>query len=265
MTISLASVIAATIIPAIENMTPDELNSIAGGSEHTSGKDRIVVYWDRPTQSVRVCYNGRALAIEAKSIFRRKFDNAVARDGFPYDWFRVKLDGLTGDLDGRRADRNTETLSIFDECFALALDNAARNADDPRDRAVAEAYAYATDETVRAKQAEDKRLLLSAICDDHAAREKAAGERIRLANEDGIIRFSSGRTMDPPCGIIGLSHEMEVGEGSDNSPNIAADWNAGDAGEDYYAEYLRPEDLAELADIMIDRWQRFKASVEGKE
>jgi hypothetical protein len=95
-------------------------------------------------------------------------------------------------------------------------------------------------------------------------RELTAEERIRIANETGIIKFSSGRTMDPASGIVGLSHKFEVGEGLDNLPNIVADWNADQAGEDYYAEWLRPEDLSELADIMIDRWQRFKASLGEK-
>lgn len=103
---------------------------------------------------------------------------------------------------------------------------------------------------------------LCAARDAEIERERLAEERIRIANETGIIKFSSGRTMDPASGIVGLSHKFEVGEGLDNLPNIVADWNADQAGEDYYAEWLRPEDLSELADIMIDRWQRFKASLE---
>ena len=89
---------------------------------------------------------------------------------------------------------------------------------------------------------------------------KDAEERIRIANETGEIRFSSGHTMTPNCGIIGLSHDLEIFDGYDGSANI---WESDQYGAPS-VEDTPIEDLHELADIMIDRWQRFKASLETK-
>ena len=45
--------------------------------------------------------------------------------------------------------------------------------------------------------------------------ELAEAERIRIATGTGTIKFSSGRTMQPYYGIVGLSHKLEVCEGFD--------------------------------------------------
>ena len=86
------------------------------------------------------------------------------------------------------------------------------------------------------------RLLIS----DKLVAAKIAEERIRIAKETGKIKFSSGHT-------AGLSPVCEM---------------ADDIGTAFYdSEGMvmpTPEDLTEFADVMIDRWQRFKALLERK-
>ena len=89
------------------------------------------------------------------------------------------------------------------------------------------------------------------------AKQTSAEDRIRIANKTGEIRFSSGHNMNPEGGYVGLNHKFEIGEGQDNSANI---WGA----DGTMTDPMWAKDLAELADIVIDRWQRFKASLEEK-
>ena len=71
------------------------------------------------------------------------------------------------------------------------------------------------------------------------------------------IKLSSGRIIYANCGIIGLSPELEVREGYDGTVEWPPPtWN------EYAKPYLTADDMRELADLMIDRWQRFKASLE---
>ena len=92
---------------------------------------------------------------------------------------------------------------------------------------------------------------------EYKRRRDAENERIRLLNEEGVIRFSSGRVMEPNAGVVGLDHELEVHEGFDNHLFIM------NADARCWAE-PSTADMRELADLMIDRWTRFKASLEGK-
>lgn len=78
-------------------------------------------------------------------------------------------------------------------------------------------------------------------------------------SEDGKIKFTSGRIMDPNFGTVGLNHKLEVSEGWDNPLNhkLCTSYEEGD----WTAHWPDKDDLAELADIMIDRWTRFKTSL----
>lgn len=75
------------------------------------------------------------------------------------------------------------------------------------------------------------------------------------------IVFKSGRSITPNCGIVGIGPELGVSEGYDNGmdwPPI--EWGDGVKEEDA----LTADDMRELADLMIDRWQRFKAGLDGQ-
>ena len=80
--------------------------------------------------------------------------------------------------------------------------------------------------------------------------------------EDDKIVFSSGRTAYANRGIVGLSEPDEGGwqisEGYDGGL-----WHTGsdDWREEGDPNKLSPDDLRELADHMIDMWQRFKVSI----
>lgn len=73
--------------------------------------------------------------------------------------------------------------------------------------------------------------------------------------ESDKIYFSSGRTAYANNGIVGLSPELEVTEGYDGGvawpPHEESDAN----------DALTAVDMAELADHMIERWARFRASL----
>ncbi len=69
-------------------------------------------------------------------------------------------------------------------------------------------------------------------------------------DEHGNIIFSSGRYLSPNCGIVGLSHDGMLAGGYDQMENTTGD----------EAEDLSDRDLVELSDIMIERWQRFRAA-----
>ena len=70
-------------------------------------------------------------------------------------------------------------------------------------------------------------------------------------NEYGCVVFSSGR--ERPCygKIIGVTQDMAVSYGFDGTL-----WSGED--EDLYDDPLTTADLLELADYMIEQWQKFK-------
>lgn len=77
-----------------------------------------------------------------------------------------------------------------------------------------------------------------------------------IANETGVIKFSSGNSMEPERGVIGIAHDLHFFEGLGDVAHIH--------GADDRIDSRTAEDLSELADIMIDRWQRFKVSLGEK-
>lgn len=62
--------------------------------------------------------------------------------------------------------------------------------------------------------------------------------------------LSTGRVFYANLGIIGINPTLEVSEGYDGGFSVDGDWE----GEDKWTAAER----AELADFMIDLWQRFK-------
>ena len=85
---------------------------------------------------------------------------------------------------------------------------------------------------------------------------KDAEERIRFS--DDRFRFASGRIFKPDLGFIGITNGLHPCDGR----GMGLGWNLPVYEHDPHS--LSSEDMAELADIMIDRWERFKASLEGK-
>lgn len=69
--------------------------------------------------------------------------------------------------------------------------------------------------------------------------------------KDGEVWFSDGKRFSPVMDVIGINAELELYSGYDASHFPSGDWG----GEDDYT----PEQLAELADFMIDHWKQFKA------
>jgi hypothetical protein len=67
------------------------------------------------------------------------------------------------------------------------------------------------------------------------------------------IKFKSGNVMEPNCGIVGIDPDGKVSEGYDN---IFHGWPP----EDWHYEPTKftADDMRELADHMIARWQKFK-------
>ena len=74
------------------------------------------------------------------------------------------------------------------------------------------------------------------------------------------LGFTSGRRLNANCGIIGLSfnnNKFELSVGYDAPiywPPLYS--KAGIEPDD-----LRTEDMIELADMMIERWQKFRATL----
>lgn len=65
----------------------------------------------------------------------------------------------------------------------------------------------------------------------------------------GDLRFSTGKTLSPNRGIVGISPDLEVFDGYDG--RVTGEYrNDGD---------LTTAELIELADHIIARWQSFKA------
>lgn len=71
------------------------------------------------------------------------------------------------------------------------------------------------------------------------------------------VLFSTGREKSANCGIIGLAPDGNVTDGYDSEFYSKDD-----------AEWMDPEDIltaaerVELAEYMIEQWQRFKATAE---
>ena len=68
---------------------------------------------------------------------------------------------------------------------------------------------------------------------------------------DDTYTFASGRTVYANCGIIGLGPGLEIAEGYDGNPDPDARWFSSD-------KPWTDEECAEIADMMIERWQRWK-------
>lgn len=69
----------------------------------------------------------------------------------------------------------------------------------------------------------------------------------------------TGRELDANGGIIGICEDLDVSEGYDSSIYTEKpDWIEA---EDYNG--LTTAEQIELADVMIDRWQRFKGRAEN--
>lgn len=77
------------------------------------------------------------------------------------------------------------------------------------------------------------------------------------------IKFKSGREYDANCGIFGITEmqpgKFEITEGYDSD---FQPWPPGEHADPETA--FSADDMREMADMMIDRWTRFKASLEGK-
>lgn len=77
--------------------------------------------------------------------------------------------------------------------------------------------------------------------------------------EGDKVIFSTGKTRGANCGIIGLSPRMDVSGGYDggfyNGPDDE-EWRDED-------ERLTKEELVELAEYMIEQWQKFRSLQES--
>jgi hypothetical protein len=74
------------------------------------------------------------------------------------------------------------------------------------------------------------------------------------------IKFLSGRYIEAGMGVVGISPDLEFYEGF----NGAVDWPPleGWAAE---GNELTADDMRELADMMIERWQRFKETLDKEQ
>lgn len=74
------------------------------------------------------------------------------------------------------------------------------------------------------------------------------------ADEDELV-FASGKRLYVHDGTIGISPDLtRLGYGADGPINWPKEWNE-------FATQLTVSDIAELADHMIERWQKFRASL----
>ena len=73
-----------------------------------------------------------------------------------------------------------------------------------------------------------------------------------MPDPNSIVQLQSGRKFYANCGIVGIDADGQVSEGYDGGIPEAH----GDALED--ADNWSPEECCELADIMIERWQRYQ-------
>lgn len=72
---------------------------------------------------------------------------------------------------------------------------------------------------------------------------------------DYIIKLRSGREVCSTNRILGISPTLDITQGLDEHITMMPDemWDEPDWGG------LAPDEIAELCDIAIDRWQRLKA------
>ena len=80
---------------------------------------------------------------------------------------------------------------------------------------------------------------------------------MRLKGE--LLIFNTGRTVRANCGVIGLGYDGNVYDGYDGHLWLRGDdkgawwWKVGDEG----LGPLTPEELIELGEFMVSRWQKF--------
>lgn len=70
---------------------------------------------------------------------------------------------------------------------------------------------------------------------------------------DGRITFSSGKTIDPAFGVVGIGPDLALSDGYDGRIDVAGEGAAYDP-----AMELTPAEVVELADLMIGRWQAIR-------
>lgn len=75
--------------------------------------------------------------------------------------------------------------------------------------------------------------------------------------EDDLIKLKSGKEIYAHCRIIGISPTLDISGGYDQGiTNMKGEWR-----EEDDLDGMSPDDICELADIAIDRWQRLKKHV----
>lgn len=80
----------------------------------------------------------------------------------------------------------------------------------------------------------------------------------QLEKQKEIIKFSTGKEIKAFMSIVGICHDLDVSFGSDDSLSTPHDARcAEDADANNYSEVTSSECI-ELADIMIERWTKFK-------
>lgn len=77
-----------------------------------------------------------------------------------------------------------------------------------------------------------------------------------IDTDESILNFSSGRQIYANNSIIGIDGDGNVGGGYDAMITFQH-W-------DTEEEFFSVEDMRELADLMISRWQRFKDTAEAR-
>ena len=73
-----------------------------------------------------------------------------------------------------------------------------------------------------------------------------------MAKDNGSIVFSTGKCINPNCGIVGIDHEGSTHEGYDGGIPTPGD-------EEWSDSALTPAECVELADVMLARWGAFRA------
>lgn len=74
----------------------------------------------------------------------------------------------------------------------------------------------------------------------------------------GKLKFTSGKTIEPNCGIVGINHKLEIHHGFDG--DLHAEYHQHAEVDEYGG--LTAGEICELADFMIARWQLAKAKAE---
>lgn len=75
------------------------------------------------------------------------------------------------------------------------------------------------------------------------------------------LKLKSGRELYANRGLISINEELEISEGYDGG--LPAPPNS--ENYKYDEDGLSKEDALDLADILIDRWKRFKIEVSKKD